>query len=153
MQALLLSNLGIIRIVRKKIFFFIIYWLPVILVAGIIYKLSAGTVPVTSNVYWQDFFLKKLAHISVYGLLAAFIYRALVAGGTLKKKAIILAIVLATLYGGTDEIHQHFTQGRESRITDVGFDGIGACVAMFLVINIFPRLPKGVIEFGKRLGI
>lgn len=133
--------------------FFLVYWLPPVVLAGIIFKLSSGTVPKASDVYWQDFAVKKLAHVTIYGILAVLIYRALIAGGTPKKKAIILAIILSTLYGGTDEIHQHFTQGRESRIRDVGFDSLGSIIVMFLTIKVLPKMPKEVIELGKRLEI
>lgn len=137
----------------KKLIFLLVYWLPPLVLAGIIFKLSSGSVPKASDVYWQDFAVKKLAHVFVYGLLAVLIYRALVAGGINKKKAVILAIILATVYGGTDEIHQSFTQVREARIRDVGFDGLGAGLAMYFITKILPKLPKEAVEVGKRLEI
>lgn len=133
--------------------FLLVYWLPPVVLAGIIFKLSSGTVPKASDVFWQDFAVKKLAHITIYGILTVLIYRALVAGGTSKKKAVILAIIISTLYGGTDEIHQHFTQGRESRLRDVGFDSLGSVIVMFLTIKVLPKMPKEVVELGKRLEI
>lgn len=133
--------------------FFLIYWLPVLTVAGIIFKLSSGTVPKASDVFWQDFAAKKLAHILVYGILTILIYRALIASGMKKKKAIIMAIALAIFYGATDEYHQFFTQGRESRVRDVAFDGGGAVLAMYFTVKILPKLPKDVVEVGKRLEI
>lgn len=138
---------------RKKITFFLIYWLPPIVLAGIIFKLSSGSVPKTSDVYWQDFAIKKIAHVTIYGILAVLTYRALIAGGTPKKKALLLAFFIATLYGGTDEIHQLFTQGRESRLRDVGFDSLGAAASLFFAVRILPRLPKEFVELGKRLEI
>lgn len=138
---------------RKKIVFLFVYWLPPVVVAGIIFKLSSGTVPKASNVYWQDFAVKKIAHVVIYGILAVSIYRALVAEGLSRKKAAIFAFLIATLYGGTDEIHQHFTQGRESRLRDVGFDGLGSMVSIFFTIKILPKLPKEFVELGKRLEI
>jgi VanZ family protein len=130
--------------------FFLVYWLPPLVLAGIIFKLSSGTVPKTSDIYWQDFAVKKLAHVTFYGLLAILVYRALIAGGIPTKKAVIMAIIISAFYGGTDELHQHFTQGRESRLRDVGFDGIGATIAMYFTTKILPRMPKEVVEFGKR---
>jgi VanZ family protein len=121
--------------------------------AGIIFKLSSGNVPKASDIYWQDFVAKKFAHVIVYGILAILIYRALVAGGTAKKRAIIWAVLLATLYGVSDEFHQHYTQGRESKIRDVGFDGLGAVFAIFFTTKILPKLPSEFVEFGKKLEI
>lgn len=138
---------------RKKIIFFLVYWLPPFVLAGIIFKLSSGSVPKASDVYWQDFAIKKIAHVTIYGILAVLIYRALIAGGMSKKKALIMAFFIATLYGGTDEIHQYFTQGRESRLRDVGFDGLGAVASLFFTIRILPKLPKEFVELGKRLEI
>lgn len=138
---------------RKKIIFFLVYWLPPLVLAGIIFKLSSGTVPKASEVFWQDFAAKKIAHVLIYGMLAILIYRALVAGGTSRKQAALWAILLAILYGISDEVHQNFTQGRESRTRDVGFDGLGATFAIFFTTKILPRLPKEFVEFGKKLEI
>jgi hypothetical protein len=139
--------------VRKKITFLLVYWLPPLVLTCIIFKLSSGAVPKASDIYWQDFAVKKIAHVTIYGILAILIYRALVAGGTSKKRAIFWAIILATFYGVSDEFHQYFTQGRESRARDVIFDGIGACLAMGFTVKILPKLPKEVIEVGKKLEI
>lgn len=138
---------------RKRGTFFLIYWLPPIILAGIIFKLSSGIVPKASDVYWQDFAIKKLAHIIIYGILAVLIFRALVASGVSRKNAVILAFLIATFYGGTDEIHQYFTQGRESRLRDVAFDGLGAAFLLFFSVKILPGLPKEFVELGKKLEI
>lgn len=68
-----------------------------------------------------------------------------------RKKAAVLAIVLAGLYGGSDEIHQHFTQGRESQLRDVGFDTLGAILAMLFTVKVLPKLPKEIVDVGRRL--
>lgn len=96
---------------------------------GLIFKLSSGTVPSASSVYWQDFVAKKAAHIVVYGILALLVFRGLKGEGVETKKALIWAAIVAILYGATDEYHQSFIQGREARVRDVGFDGIGAIAA------------------------
>ncbi len=133
--------------------FFLVYWLPPLTVAGIIFKLSSGTVPTTSDVFWQDFAVKKLAHVLVYGIFTILIYRALTASKVAKKKAIVWAIILAVIYGITDEYHQYFTQGRESRVRDVFFDAGGSALAMYFTIKVLPKLPSDVREIGRRLEI
>lgn len=138
---------------KKKINFLLIYWLPVLTLAAIIFKLSSGAVPKASDVYWQDFAAKKLAHVLVYGLLAVLIFRALNAGGMSKKKAIIFSVILATVYGMTDEIHQSFSQVREARVRDIGFDGLGASLFMYFVVKILPKMPKDFVGIGKKLEI
>lgn len=139
--------------VRKKITFFLIYWLPPVILAGIIFKLSSGIIPKASDIYWQDFAVKKIAHVIIYGILAVLIYRALKAGGTSKKNAVIMAFLLAVFYGATDEIHQYFIQGRESKLRDVVIDGIGASASLFFATKVLPALPKEFVELGKRLEI
>ena len=129
---------------RSKIIFFLIYWLPPVVLAGIIFILSSSIVPKASDIYWQDFIIKKIGHIIIYAILAVLIYRALIAGGTSKKKAAILAFLLATFYGATDEFHQYFIQGRESRLRDVGFDGVGAAASLFLRLRFFQNFRKNL---------
>ncbi len=124
-------------------------WAPPIIWAAIIFKLSNGSVPVASSVYWQDFAFKKSAHMFFYGVLAVLTYRGLIGEGVEKKKAATWACVIAIFYGITDEFHQSFTQGREARVRDIGFDGIGASLASYLVYKILPKMPKEVVKFAK----
>jgi len=136
---------------KKKILSQISLWLPVVLWIGLIFRFSSGTVPVASQVYWQDFAVKKTGHVLLFGALAVLIYRGLIGSGMNKKKAAIWAIILSTFYGATDEFHQMFTQGRESRIRDIFIDGIGAATFTFLVYKILPRMPKEVVQLATKL--
>ena len=138
---------------KKKLSFFIFYWGPVILLALIIFKLSSGAVPSASPIYWQDFAFKKSAHMLFFGVLAVLIYRALINSGVPKKKAIIWAILASTFYGVTDEYHQSFSQVRESRLRDVGFDGVGSIIAVIFTYYIIPKLPPRVIQLAKKMEI
>lgn len=133
----------------KNIISKISLWAPPILWAIFIFRLSDGKVPSVSPVYWQDFVFKKLAHVIFYGIFSLLIYRGMIGEGMSKKKAIIWAICFATLYGATDEYHQSFTQGRESRVRDIGFDGIGAILSGYFIYNILPRMPKNVLKLAK----
>jgi len=116
---------------------FLNYWLPVFFWCLIIFSFSSFSTPSTSAIYWQDFIVKKLAHIVEYGILALLLYRALRAYEIDKTKAVILSILFAGLYGLTDEFHQSFTPGREPRIRDVAFDTIGASLAMLVIWKKF----------------
>lgn len=113
------------------------YWLPVIAWAGVIFAFSAREVPVTSEIYWQDFILKKTAHIIEYGIFALLLYRALRAHETERTRAVILSILFASIYGATDEFHQSFIPGREPRVRDVAFDTIGASLSMLVLWKKF----------------
>lgn len=127
---------------KNKIADFIFHWLPVIIWAAVIFKISDGKVPLVSSVYWQDFAIKKFAHVTFFGFLAVLIYRGLRGEGMQRKNAVKWAVVLTAFYGATDEFHQFFTQGRESRIRDVGFDTIGAMLAMSVVYYLLPKMPN-----------
>lgn len=118
----------------KKIFN---YWFPPIVWALIIFTFSSFSTPSTSAIYWQDFVVKKLAHMVEYGIFAFLLYRALRAYEVNKTRAVILSILIAGVYGLTDEFHQSFTPGREPRIRDVAFDTIGASLSMLLIWKKF----------------
>lgn len=120
----------------QKILYQISLWGPPVLWMALIFHFSSGTVPVASDIYWQDFAVKKTGHVLLFGALAILIYRGLVGNGVDKKKAAIWAVILSTFYGASDEFHQMFTQGREARIRDVFIDGIGASIFTFLTYII-----------------
>lgn len=106
-----------------------------VLWAGLIFKLSSGTVPSTSQDFWVDFAIKKAAHVSFYFFLSFLTFRALRGEGVERKKALIWAIAFTVFYGATDEFHQMFTQGREARVRDVLFDSIGALGILLLPLK------------------
>ena len=74
----------------------------------------------------------KSGHSIGYAMLAGVFLRAL-AGGRLRGvtwKRGLLAIVLATLYGVSDEFHQLFVPGRSADPYDVLADCVGATIGM-----------------------
>jgi VanZ family protein len=138
--------------VKKKIIKETMAWLPAILWAALIFHFSSGRIPVASPVYWQDFTIKKTGHVLLFGTLAILIYRGLLMDGVSRKKAAIYAVLLAFFYGGSDEFHQMFTQGRESTVRDVFIDGGGATLAILLIYNFISKLPKKFQSFLLELG-
>lgn len=125
------------------------YWLPVFLWAFMIFGFSANPTGSVSEVHWQDFVVKKLAHVFVYGVLSTLLYRALKKSGVPKKKAITYSIYASIIYGITDEYHQSFTPGREPRARDIIFDTIGAVLSMSVVYYYFPNSDKFVKKLAK----
>ena len=72
-----------------------------------------------------------VAHALQYAVLAALLLRGL-AGARwrgVRVRAAALAVLLATLYGVTDEAHQWFVPGRTAEVTDLVADALGAAVA------------------------
>ena len=138
---------------KKKVIKLLNLWLPVVLWAALIYKFSSGIIPTASQVYWQDFAVKKVGHFLLFGVLAVLIYRGLIGQGVARKNAALLAVLLAFMYGATDEYHQMFTQGREARVRDVIIDGVGAGIVIFFIYSVLPGLPKKFRTFLLQFGI
>ena len=126
---------------KLKIYFlhFLIYWLPFIVWAVVIFSFSSNPTVKTSEVHWQDFFIKKTAHVVEYFVFSLLLYRGMINSG-MKSKNIILIVVLTTfLYGLTDEFHQSFTPGREPKLRDVLIDLSGSIIFFFSLKKIVPR--------------
>lgn len=134
------------KIVKKVVRF----WLPVVIWAVIIFLLSARPTPRATQIFWQDFIVKKSAHVLEYGIFTTLLYRALKEGGMEKKEAGVSSVILAVLYGVSDEFHQSFTPGRESTVRDVIFDTIGAILAIYGIWRYLPKAPKKLKLWAKR---
>ena len=125
-------------------------WLPPVVWAIVIFVLSARPVTPASQIFWQDFILKKGAHVVEYAIFTILIYRALKESGVKKYNAGLWAILISVIYGATDEYHQSFTPGREPRVRDVFFDTIGAILSIYLLWNLLPNLPQKLRAWAKR---
>ena len=107
------------------------YWVPVALYAGFIFFMSAQSHP---EEQLPSFLLKdvsdKVLHAVEYAVLGVLCYRGFRWGvnGQLASRALLFAIVLASLYGMTDEAHQFFVPFRESDWQDWLADTIGAVI-------------------------
>ncbi len=123
---------AILERVKIRIIKFLDHWFPPVAWAGVIFLFSSLTVTPSTEIYWQDFIVKKTAHVVEYGIFAALLYRALRGSGVEKLNAALFAILIAVIYGATDEFHQSFTPGREPRVRDVVFDTIGAVAGVFI---------------------
>lgn len=109
------------------------YWTPVLLWAGAIFAFSSFPTGTASKIVWSDFILKKTAHVIEYAIFTTLLYRAFLAYGMDKNRAAITSVLIAIVYGLSDEYHQTFIAGRTGKIRDVGFDTIGACLAILLM--------------------
>jgi VanZ family protein len=94
----------------------------------------------------------KLIHIGVYGLLAALCYISLI---HISKRIIFneypysWAAVIVSVYGATDEIHQHFVPFRSAEVLDWLSNVIGVILALVLIkyylqnkYSVFARVTK-----------
>ena len=117
------------------------FYLPIVLWCLVIFLFSAHPQIKTSEIYWQDFILKKSAHISEYAILSFLFYRAFLNEGYKNTDAGFYAILLCIIYAFSDEFHQLFVMGRTSTLRDIVFDTTGASLAVIFGIKFFPKLP------------
>jgi VanZ family protein len=110
------------------------YWLPPVLWMGVIFILSAQPSLPQHPEALLDLVLKKGGHMMGYGILAFLLWRAFSRGrGALSWSALVAAFVVSVLYAASDEYHQSFVPGRNGTLVDVGFDAVGALVALLVV--------------------
>ena len=93
--------------------------------------------------------VRKLAHITEYGILLATIYIPVEKNFMLKnsKKAII-SVAIAILYAASDELHQRFVPGRSGRVTDVLIDSIGILVSLFILRLFTKKRENAICKMG-----
>lgn len=131
------------------------FWIPVVLWALVIFTFSSQESTRASQIHWQDFIIKKSAHMFVFGVLCGLLYRAFTNTSTSirHKTAGYLSLALASFYGVTDEFHQMFTPGREPTLRDVGFDTLGAIIAILVIRYALPKAPKAIQKWARVLEI
>lgn len=109
---------------------FIRRWGPPILVMLVIFAASARPKAALPDFGGYDWLAKKSGHVLIYATLALSFARALSYGRTATARDFALAVVLAGLYGATDEFHQTFVLGRGATALDVLIDSAGATLGV-----------------------
>jgi VanZ family protein len=103
---------------------------PPLAVMALIFALSA-TPDLSSGLGAWDTLLRKLAHITIFGVLWLTLARAT------RWRRPMLATVIAILYAISDELHQSFVEGRHGSPVDVAIDalGVGLAVLAWIVVT------------------
>jgi VanZ family protein len=107
------------------------YWVPVVLYAGTIFYLSTQSHPEEQlPSFLFELVSDKVLHAVEYAVLGGLCYRVFRWGmsGQVASRALLFAIVTASLYGMTDEAHQLFVPFRESSWLDWLADTVGAVI-------------------------
>lgn len=113
--------------------FFVRHWLPVIAVAALMFFLSAQPDLRSPFPGEYDFILRKIAHITEYGLFGFFLMRALRYGHKMPlREATLITLGIGVLYAASDEYHQKFVHGRHDDVLDVLIDTAGAGIGIFI---------------------
>ena len=109
-------------------------WLPVVAWAALIFAVSSIPSLGTGLGTW-DLVLRKLAHMTEYAILGALLLRAIRRPG--------VSLALAALYAASDEVHQHFVEGRHAAPLDVAIDTVGALAGILAWRVLAARFESG----------
>lgn len=111
-----------------------IYWAPVLAYAALIFYLSSLPYPGKDLPSAFGDVNDKVIHCVEYGVLAVLVYRALRwgAGPQWAARAWWAAVIIAVLYGVSDELHQSFVPPREMDPYDLVADSVGAFAGTML---------------------
>jgi len=114
-------------------------FLPPLFWMGIIFWFSSQQKVAVSHNYVVSFVFFKSLHIIEYGTLFILWHFALYGKRLGTKTAVIIAII----YGVSDEIHQRFVPTREGRMRDVFIDTLGILMVwLFLLARIETVIKK-----------
>jgi VanZ family protein len=128
-------------------------WLPVVFWAFVIFFFSAQPTQRASRIYWEDFIIKKSAHIIEYFVLSLLLFRALISQKIEKTKSLKISALVSVIYAITDEFHQSFVPGRDATVRDVLIDSFGVFLAVYFILRVLPKLPEGYKTIAVKLGI
>lgn len=87
---------------------------------------------------WHGF-IRKLAHITEYFVLTFFTYRSIRHNQPDLAHAKLKTITFVVFAASLDEIHQRFTSFRTPSPVDVGYDCLGAVLALWLIATYETR--------------
>ena len=130
----------------NKLKIFSLYWLPVILWAGVIFYFSSiPHLQIEKLGIWDTIF-RKIAHATEYGVLAFLALRLGLRQEKRKVFVLVIVIVFCALYAWSDEWHQSLVAGRTFSVWDITIDSLGAIVFGLLYYRTSPKTPKSSIN-------
>lgn len=86
-----------------------------------------------------EFFIRKGAHFSVFFILGALTYAALLHSRFNRKQVFWLALLFVAVYAGFDEIHQAFTGDRTPMWQDAVLDTCGGLTGIIVSSFVWKR--------------
>lgn len=96
----------------------------------------------------SNIFLRKNAHALEFLILAILLGLVFKSFGMSVKNSIVYILFVVLLYAVTDEYHQIFVEGRDSRVFDIIVDFIGGCIGtiIFCILCFFRSAIKKAIH-------
>jgi VanZ family protein len=118
----------------------LLLWAPPCTYMGVLFFASSMPGDELPSHMWD-----KLAHLLAYAVLGILFLLPLCRGRLLQIRGATaaMAVLLTTLYGAFDEVHQAFTPDRSPDVRDLIADCLGATVgvaAILLLVSIIRRL-------------
>lgn len=117
---------------RDRLAGLVVRWAPVVVWMGVIFLFSSRVDLPHAPQPWSDSLLRKSAHVVEFGVLGLLLVRAL--GARSWRRGHLLAILVASLYAASDEVHQAFVAGRHGSLWDVLLDsgaaGVGSLASV-----------------------
>lgn len=107
-------------------------WIALVCWCALIFILSAQPHLTVVDHDLADLVLRKLGHVTVFGVLALLASMTLRQEGAPPGLARIGALGFAIAYAAGDEWHQTFVAGRSGHPRDVAIDAVGAALALGL---------------------
>ena len=149
------------------------YWLPALIWLGVIFLASTDLMSaehtsrflgpflrwlkpdVTADAIVKvQLFLRKVAHLTEYAILATLLWRAVYSGTNLKIKISTLFVTVwavSTLIAIADEFHQSLVASRTASIGDVRIDMIGAVVGLLICRSCTLRVLRPPAKRGSQI--
>ena len=141
----------------------VLRWGPMVLIMAVIFVFSsfpqAALPQPESNLF--NILVKKSAHFFIFGALAASVLwgrfalrdrlalRDRFALRDIGGRDMVLAVVVAALYGISDEFHQTFVPGRMATLLDILIDVAGALVAVIVFWRLQHKLGSALAYLEK----
>ncbi len=120
----------------------LIYWLPIIIYCLLIFiQSSYPSIKRAPELPHID----KVLHFVAYALLGALFLRAFKTSRIKNnvKLMLILSVLLSSLYGISDEIHQYFVPYRDADLMDVLADMLGGIMGVYIYQAIARKISAG----------
>ncbi|MDP3730178.1 MAG: VanZ family protein [Candidatus Omnitrophota bacterium] len=119
----------------KRIAVIIWFWTPVVLWMGLIYYSSS--IPAEDIPKFDIPGIDKLFHLVEYFILGILLVRAFANSYDKAsfKLILLLSVLIASIFGVLDELHQRFVPGRSPEIFDIFSDIIGSFLGALLSIH------------------
>jgi VanZ family protein len=88
--------------------------------------------------------IRKAAHVCEYGVLSLLWIRAVrLPGSAWSVHQGLMALSLSVVCAALDEFHQAFVPSREARVLDVGWDTLGAVIALAMYAAVWRTRNRG----------